>query len=122
LGVCVEYVRADLTEPGEPVGEYPQMPKTMWITRMEDGFDAVLEPTEGLEWSYAPYVRADLHPSREREALVRELYAELAALPDAEGNANSFLPAAVCCDLVGRERFVKTLTRIFDAILKGGEG
>lgn len=59
---------------------------------------------------------------RDHEAMAEALYKKLAALPDYEGNAGSFLPACVCCDLVGVTRFKRTLTSILRNILTGDEG
>ena len=55
--------------------------------------------------------------SQDHVALAEALYEKLAALPDAEGNARSFLPAAVGCDFVGTARFKRTLADILRAIL-----
>ena len=60
---------------------------------------------------------------RDYRAMAKALYEKLAALPDAEGNAGSFLPVAVCCDFIGVIRFERTLEGILRAILteKGDE-
>jgi hypothetical protein len=84
------------------------------------------EAERGAQTWLENYCEKDAEATRYREALdygvlASDLYDELAALPDGNGNPNSFLPACVCCDLVGVHRFKQTLARILRAILSESE-